>query len=205
MSDEAPGVRLTAGSAVSVRKSDEIELKNLPEPLQSALKSLDVNLDGQLNAVEIARAVELLKYERSRSRQVWCLLYVAVTFTLLVSASNLATSMVAEIAMRTLDVREQAPAMVAARRALSADGHWNALASDAQMVGTLVSRAGHVVATAATHTERDLKDDLDASALSFVQRVKLEMDDGAKHVLRVAGYTWHNATDIDFFTDVHRL
>ena len=90
--------------------------------------------------------------------------------------------MVAEIALRTLEVREQS-ATLAVRRELLGE------AAPTPGPATLVSKAGHIVATAAAHVEHDLKYDLPKDALTLVKRVKLEMADGVQHVLRISGAT----------------
>ena len=61
---EAPSARL----APKAPRSERIEIATLPPTMQNLLRGLDVNADGQLNALEIARGVEQLKAERLRSR-----------------------------------------------------------------------------------------------------------------------------------------
>lgn len=189
-------------SQLSVRgslKSQTVELAKLPEAMQMALADLDVNGDGHLNAHEIAHAVNLLKYERSQTSHLRKSLCVAIIFAFLLAVANLATSMVAEFAMRRMDVRM--PSLDPGGRRLSI--LTDTATATATATADLVSTAGHNVATAASHTVHDLADDFgDATSVVDVKHVLLEMQDGMRHTLNVIGATWYNTSDVDMYTSV---
>jgi hypothetical protein len=69
--------------------------------------------------------------------------------------------------------------------------------------GCLVSHEdGSILATGNAHTTTRLQDITDVDQLTGMKQIQIEMDSGVTHMLRVAGYTYYNATDIDVYTDV---
>ena len=74
---------------------------------------------------------------------------------------------------------------------------------DGQTPAELISKTGANLATAASHVAYDLNQDFsEPDVLADLKYVKLDMENGVKHVLHVTGFTWHNASDVDLYTSV---
>jgi len=203
ISSERISAPLRKSSVSEPRSSQVVDLTKLPEEIRVVLADLDVNNDGKLSTTEISRAVELLKTERTTNRQLKKALCYAFLLSVILSVSNLVTSMVAEVAMRNIYVKESS----LLPSGDSTSGRRLSSAYDELFVGKpareLISKSGEHLATAASHVAQDLKSDFTSpESLADLKYVKLHMANGVKHLLHVTGFTWHNTTDVDLYTSV---
>ena len=84
-----------------------IPITQFPENAQEALKNFDSNNDGKVLTLELAEAASAFKREKSRRKQATWAAGVLVASFLLLCASNVATSVIAAVAVKDLYVKEE--------------------------------------------------------------------------------------------------